>query len=118
MVYTAGLASRQCLEGSVWSEYINTSNCSNVELVMLNDRAGQLQDILRSTTSSDTMDLTVSFEIDEVQQVSEELTMLTSTSEGRLVPNDINTTNEALSTLIRSVSMRCLRGTTTNIQTH
>ncbi|XP_065884496.1 uncharacterized protein [Dysidea avara] len=102
---SAGLASRQCLEGSVWSEYINTSNCSNVELVMLNDRAGQLQDILRSTTSSDTMDLTVSFEIDEVQQVSEELTMLTSTSEGRLVPNDINTTNEALSTLISITSI-------------
>ena len=88
----------------MWSDYINTSNCHSVELVMLNDRVGQLEDILMSTTSSDTMDLTVSFDIVEVQHVSEELTVLTNTSERRLVPNDINITNDALSTLIRWVS--------------
>ena len=94
------------MEDSNWSDFINTSNCHNVELVMLNDRAGQLEDILMSTTSSDIMDLTVSFDIVEVQKVSEELTVLTNVSERRLVPNDINTTNEALSTLIRLVSTR------------
>jgi len=89
----------------MWSDYIDTSNCRNVELVILNERAGQLQDILRNTTNSDTMDLTVTFDIAEVQEVSEELTALTNTSsERQLVPNDINTTNEALSTLIRLVS--------------
>ena len=70
---------------------------------MLNDRASQLEDILRDTTSSNTMDLTVSFDIDEVQQVSNELTTLTNTSEKRLVPNDINSTNDVLNKLIRLV---------------
>ena len=96
-----GLAYRECEAESTWSDIIDTRNCRNVELIVLNDRAVQLADTLRDITGTDTMDLTVYFDIDEVQEVSGELTVLTNTSETSLVPNDINTTNNVLSTLIR-----------------
>ena len=74
-----------------------------MELVSLNDRAIQSAEILRNNTNNDTMDLTVIFDINEVQIISEELTILTNTSGRPLVPNDLNTSNSVLSSLIRQV---------------
>ena len=70
---------------------------------MISDRANELQEILNANMDNGTRNLTVMFDIMEVQVVSEELTMLTDVSQGPILPNDLNTTNDILETLIRCV---------------
>ena len=48
------------------------------------------------------MDLTILFDIDEVQSVSEELAMLTNMSSA-IVPNDLNTAITVVETIVRLV---------------
>lgn len=68
---------------------------------MLSDRADELQSILSDNTNNDTRDLTTTFDIMEVQAVSDDLAMLTNTTESALLPNDLDTTNNIVNTLIR-----------------
>jgi len=99
--FIVGLAYRSCLPNAEWDITINVSQCHTVELVLLDDRVNELQSILNANTDNGTRNLTVMFDIMEVQVVSEELTMLTDTSLGPILPNDLNTTNDILDTLIR-----------------
>lgn len=68
---------------------------------MLSDRADELQSILSDNTNNDTRDLTTTFDIMEVQAVSDDLAMLTNTTESALLPNDLDATNNIVNTLIR-----------------
>ena len=67
-----------------------------MELLLLNDRANELEDLLRN--SNNIVDPSV---LSEVQAISEELAILTDTPDRPLVPNDLNTSNSVLNTLIR-----------------
>ena len=80
---------------------INVSQCHTVEILMLSDRADELQSILSDNTNNDTRDLTTTFDIMEVQAVSDDLAMLTNTTESALLPNDLDATNNIVNTLIR-----------------
>ena len=68
---------------------------------MLNDHADELRSILNDNTNNSYRDLTTIFDITEVQVVSNELAMLTNTTEDPILPNDLNTTNNIVNTLIR-----------------
>ena len=96
-----GIAYRNCLSNAHWDVTIDVSQCQTVEFMLLDNRVQELQDILNSNTASDTRDLTVMFDVAEVQAVSEELTMLTDTSQGPILPSDVSTANAILNTLIR-----------------
>ena len=96
-----GLAHRRCLHNGEWDVAIDVSQCHTVELALLDNRVNELQSILNANTGNGTRNLTVMFDIVEVQIASEELTMLTDTSLGPILPNDLNTTNDILNTLIR-----------------
>ena len=99
----AGLAYRRCLPNAEWDVAINVSQCHTVELTLLDNRANELQEILNANINNGTRNLTVMFDITEVQVVGEELTILTDTSLGPILPNDLNTTNDILDALIRCV---------------
>ena len=96
--FFVGEASRQCSENGQWENdtEINVTQCTNMELMSLNDQA----EVVLNTFESN--NITV-FAISRVQAISENLTTLTNTSDRPLVPNDINTTNNVLTSLIRSV---------------
>ena len=96
-----GIAYRNCLSNAYWDVTIDVSQCQTVEFMLLDNRVQELQDILNSNTASDARDLTVMFDVAEVQAVSEELTMLTDTSQGPILPSDVSTANAILNTLIR-----------------
>lgn len=102
-IYFSGLAYRRCLSNAEWDDAINVSQCHTVEFTLLDDRVNELQDILDANIDNGTRNLTVMFDIMEVQVVSEELTVLTDVSQGPILPNDLNTTNDILGTLIRFV---------------
>ena len=68
----------------------------------LNRILNENQDILDSNTNNDTRDLTVLFDIKEVEAVSVEVSNLTNVSTA-IVLNDINTTNNIVDSLIRYV---------------
>ena len=68
---------------------------------MLNGHADELRSILNDNTNNSSRDLTTIFDITEVQVVSNELAMLTNTTEDPILPNDLNTTNNIVNTLIR-----------------
>ena len=71
--------------------------------MILDENANEVESILRNITNNNTMDLTNYFEISDVQDISMELAMLTNTSDRPIVVNDLNTSNDVLSTLIRLV---------------
>ena len=100
-IHVVGLAYRRCLANAQWDVAIDVSQCHTVELTLLDNRVNELQGILNANTDNGTRNLTVMFDIMEVQIVSEELTVLTDTSLGPILPNDLNTTNDILDTLIR-----------------
>lgn len=100
-MHIVGLAYRRCLPHAEWDVAINVSECHTVEFVLLDDRVNELQGILNANVDNSTRNLTVMFDITEVQVVSQELTMLTNASIGPLLPNDLNTTNDILDVLIR-----------------
>ena len=100
-ISVVGLAYRNCLENAEWDMTINVSQCHTVEILMLSDRANELQSILSDNTNNGTRDLTTTFDIMEVQVVSDELAMLTNNTGSALLPNDLDTTNNIVNTLIR-----------------
>jgi len=71
-------------------------------LSALRDIIIEQSDILDNNTNTEMMDLTTLFDIDEVESVSEELSMLTNTSSA-IVPNDLITANIIIETIVRSV---------------
>ncbi|XP_065894058.1 uncharacterized protein [Dysidea avara] len=95
-----GLASRTCLQDDQWDNNINVTQCNTVESLLLNDRANELEDLLRN--NNNTIDPNV---LSEVQAISEELAILTDTPDRPLVPNDLNTSNSVLNTLISILSL-------------
>ena len=94
------LASRYCLENGVWDETTNISLCENNELSVLRDIVSEQNEILANNTNTTMMDLTELFDINEVQAVSEELSILTDTPFA-IVPNDLSTTNIVIETVVR-----------------
>ena len=102
-----GLARRVCFQNAVWDTFINVTQCQSIELMVLNNILGESQDILNSNINNDTRDLTILFDIREVEAVSVDVSDLTNVSTA-IVPNDINTTNNIVDTLIRYVRMYIL----------
>ena len=92
-----GLAYRRCLSNGEWDEAVNVSQCYTIEMISLNDRVNELQEILNVNTNNYTIDV---FDIMEMQAVSDELTMTTDTSLRPILPSDLSTTNNILSTII------------------
>jgi len=80
---------------------VDVSKCQTVEIVKLSDRVSELNDILSSNTNDGSRDLTIIFDITEVQIVSDELVKLTNETEKPILPNDLTTTNNIVNTLIR-----------------
>jgi len=98
------LAYRYCSEDGVWDVTTNVTQCENIELSVLRDIINEQSDILASNTNTTMMDLTALFDIDEVESVSEELSILTNTSFA-IVPNDLTTTNVIIETIVRFVNL-------------
>ena len=81
---------------------INVTQCQSIELMTLNDILDENLDILNDNTNNNTRDLSITFDITEVESISRDVNGLTNVSTG-IVPNDINTTNNIVSSLIRYV---------------
>ena len=79
---------------------INVTQCQSIELMALNDVLNENLDILNDNTNNSTRDLTIMFDITEVELISRDVNSLTDVSTG-IVPNDINETNSIVSSLIR-----------------
>lgn len=79
---------------------INVTQCQSIELMALNDVLNDNLDILNDNTDNSTRDLTIIFDITEVELISRDVNDLTDVSTG-IVPNDINETNSIVSSLIR-----------------
>ena len=79
---------------------INVTQCQSIELMALNDVLNDNLDILNDNTNNSTRDLTIMFDITEVELISRDVNSLTDVSTG-IVPNDINETNSIVSSLIR-----------------
>ena len=99
-MFPIGLAHRLCYENAVWDMFINVTLCQSIELMVLNTILDESRAILDSNTNNDTRNLTVLFDITEVEAVSIEVADLTNVSTA-IVPNDINTTNDIVESLIR-----------------
>ena len=76
---------------------INLTQCHSIELMELNDLLNHNLNILINNTNNDTIILTLLFNIMEVSGNVSNLTNMSTA----LVPNDINTTNNIASSLIR-----------------
>ena len=97
-----GLAYRRCSQDSVWDDMVNITQCQSIELPVINTIIRDQYDILTNTFISNFSSV---FDITEVQQASEELSLLTTTSFA-MVPNDVITTNEIIKSIVRLV-MHC-----------
>ena len=95
-----GLAYRFCSQNNEWDTAINITQCQSIELLALNDVLNENLNILNNNTNNNTRDLTIVFDITEVESISRDVTDLTNVSTG-IVPNDINETNRIVSSLIR-----------------
>ena len=84
----------------MWDTFINITLCQSIELMVLNNIISENQNILNSNTNNDARDLTVLFDIREVEAVSADVSDLTNVSTA-IVPNDMNTTNNIVDSLIR-----------------
>ena len=82
---------------------INVTQCQSVELTTLNDILNENLDILNNNTDNDTRDLTVMFDIVEIELISRDVTDFTNVSTA-IVPNDIDATNDIVNSMIRYVS--------------
>ena len=96
-MFIVGLAYRRCLPNAEWDEAVNVSQCYTIELISLNDRMNELQEILNVNTNNYTIDLS---DIMEMQAMSDELVMTTDTSPRPILPSDLDTTNNILNTII------------------
>ena len=81
---------------------INVTQCRSIELMALNDILNENLDILINNTNNNTRDLTIMFNITEVELISRDVADLTDMPTA-IVPNDINETNNIVSLLIRYV---------------
>ena len=97
-----GLARRVCFQNAEWDTFINVTQCHSIELMVLNNILNENQDILNSNINNETRDITVLFDIREVEAVSVDVSNLTNVSIA-IVPNDINTANNIVGSLIRYV---------------
>ena len=95
-MYFIGLALRTCLQDNQWDDNINLTLCNSMELLLLKDRANELEDLIRNNNNIINPSV-----LSEVQAISEELTMLTDTPDRPLLPNDLKTSNSVLNNLIR-----------------
>jgi len=95
-----GLAYRTCFQNAEWDIVINITQCQSIELTVLNSIINENQDVLNNNTNNNTRDLTILFDITEVEAVSVDVSDLTNVSTG-IVPNDIVITNDIVSSLIR-----------------
>ena len=84
----------------MWDTFINVTLCQSIELMVLNNIINENQNILNSNTNNNTRDLTVLFDIREVEAVSVDVSDLTNVSTA-IVPNDMNTINNIVDSLIR-----------------
>ena len=87
---------------------INITQCQSVELIALNDVLDENLDILNNNINNNKRDLTILFDIKEVELISRDVTDLTNVST-TIVPNDISTTNDIVNSLIRYVCYHCSR---------
>ena len=78
---------------------INVSQCRNIELDILRDIINEIEEAVQTRPANDTIDLTVMLDVTEVQELSGELASLTDTTQTSLFVNDLNTTNEIISSL-------------------
>ena len=92
-----GLAYRRCLPNAEWDEAVNVSQCYTIEMISLNDRVSELQEILNTNMNNYTIDL---FDIMEMQAVTDEVAMTTNTSLRPILPSDLATINNILNTII------------------
>ena len=74
-------------------------------MISLNDRVSELQEILNANINNYTIDL---FDIMEMQAVSDELALTTDTSLRPILPSDLSTTKNILSTIIEWVTISLL----------
>ena len=70
----------------------------------LNDILNDNLDVLNDNTNNNTRDLTIVFNITEVESISREVTDLTDVSTA-IVPNDINEINNIVTSLIRYINI-------------
>ena len=103
-----GLAYRFCFQNNEWDMVINITQCQSVELMALNDVLDENLDILNNNINNNKRDLTILFDIKEVELISRDVTDLTNVST-TIVPNDISTTNDIVNSLIRYVCYHCSR---------
>ena len=103
-MYIIGIAIRSCSEDGVWDENTNIDQCQNIELIVLDDVISEELEILANTL---VMDFSTPFDIIEVQEVSEELSLLTATSFA-ILPNDLSTSNDIVKSITRSVKLQML----------
>ena len=95
-----GLAYRICLQDAMWDTFINVTQCQSIELMVLSNILDENQDILANNLNNETRDMTVLFDIREVEAISVDVSNLTNVSTA-IVPNDIHTTNNIVNSLIR-----------------
>ena len=96
----AGLAYRICLQDAMWDTFINVTQCQSIELMVLSNILDENQDILANNLNNETRDMTVLFDIREVEAISVDVSNLTNVSTA-IVPNDIHATNNIVNSLIR-----------------
>jgi len=99
LLYTAGLAYRKCLDNSSWEVAINVSQCQNIELDILRDIINEIEDSVQAGPVNTSIDLTMMLDATEVRALSGELASLTDTTQTSLFVNDLNITNEIISSL-------------------
>ena len=98
-----GKACRDCTEGGVWDTMINVDECRSAGVNMLSTR---LEDIMNATDINAT----------ELSAISEELSIITDTSGvSAILPEDLNTTNDILATMIRLDFLNVIKDIKRNI---
>ena len=87
--YIMYVAQRNCHLNGSWDALINVTECQSADLDMLNER---IKDLLNSTVVNAT----------DLSMISRDLSIITNTSGiTAITPEDLNTTNSILSSLIR-----------------
>ena len=97
-----GLAYRICFQNALWDTFVNVTQCQSIELMVLSNILDENQDILSNNINTEIRNMTVLFDIREVEAISVDVSDLTNVSTA-IVPNDINTTNNIVNSLIRYV---------------
>ena len=75
---------------------VNVSQCRSLELDILNNAINEIENFVLARPDNSAVDLTVMLDITEVQVLSGEVASLTDNT---LFVNDLNTTNQIISSL-------------------